>query len=86
MYMIKSLGNESANRKILARLRKRIVLDTTKVRQQNLTEVVEIVLDGNTLKCIDEKGQQFNLVKSNEWIDEKGISANWIKRNWSFLV
>lgn len=86
MYMVKSLGNESENKKILARLRKRIVWDITKVRQQNLTEVNKVVLDGKVLKCIDEKGQQFNLVKSNKWIDEKGISANWIKRNWSLLV
>lgn len=85
MYILKRLGDESENQKVLARLKKRIKRDVNCIRQVNSINEYELNLTVYPLTLKNEN-ETYELVKSNQWIEKKEVSDNWLKRNKSLLV
>ena len=85
MYMLKSLGNESVNMKVLVRLKRKIVEDINKIRQVNSLDNYTVNLTVYPLTLKSKNGEEFKLVKSNEWIVEKNLSNNFLKKNMKSL-
>ena len=86
VYQLKRIGNESENRKVLIRLKKRIINDLYNVRRNNECKIEKVDLTVYPAKVIDENNNVHLLKNYNEYYEKRELSLNFIKRNISSLL